>query len=69
MDIIETLIQEGTVRSRCFGKRRLIDRRDVDAYIDQVFAQEQEPPTWVAAAAERGRKTVERSRTDQGQAA
>ena len=47
---------------RYFGKRRLIDRRDLDAYIDKVFTEEQELPCWVTKAAERRRK-------DQGKAA
>ena len=50
------MIQEGTIRSRYFGKRRLIDRRDLDSYIDKVFAEEQELPCWVTKAAKRGRK-------------
>jgi hypothetical protein len=50
------LIQEGRITARYFGKRRLMDQRDIDAHIDKTFAEEQELPSWVVQASKRQRK-------------
>lgn len=37
---IETLIREKTVRSVIQGKRRLIDRNDLDSYIERIKSEQ-----------------------------
>jgi len=55
---IEDLIRDREVPARYFGRSRMVRRRDIDAYIDRAFAEEQADPPWVAAskARERNRK-------------
>ena len=57
---IEELIREGKLKARYFGRARLVDRHEIDKFIDDMFADEQELPSWVALSIkpEQGKKLI-----------